>query len=334
MGLLEMTKTLCPYCAECIREPSRDHIFPDFLGGRRTIAACKGCNETAGNTFEARAALMLYGMQVSMSTWGLSFKRTAPPWKRAHNYKGLDFDISAQDSEPRLTLSRPIREINEDGKLTAITFGNRQEAERMAKRARRKGKKGAVVQKLTVEIDRPLVPFRFELSPAVLRTALKMCYALSTRLPGFTLSDVAHARSILQADPRFLPVNVVPAFETYAALDDLRSPLSHVIYVERNGVRVSGVVQFYGVIQLFCGLGTSVSSEDTSAGLGVLDPLTGTERFSELESLALNLPRPITEEELPGVGKSWLKKFETSAKARGATKPINLTGTLTTTSVP
>ena len=153
-----------------------------------------------------------------------------------------------------------------------------------------------------------------------------MCYALSTRLPGFTLSEVAHARSILQADPRFLPVNVVSAFETYALLDDLRLPLSHVIYVERNGTRVSGVVQFYGVIQLFCGLGTSVS-ENTSAGLGVLDPLTGTERFSQLKSLALNFPAPITEEDLSGAGKSWLKKFENSAKARGATKPINLTGT-------
>jgi hypothetical protein len=322
-----MNEALCPYCAKSIRQNSRDHIFAEFLGGKKMIPTCKPCNDRAGNTFEARTAVMLYGMQVSMSTWGLSFNRTAPPWKRAHKFGALEFDVSAHDSEPKLTLSRPIKEISNEGKLISITFGNRREAERIAERARRKGNKGAIVQKLGVEIDRPQIPFRFELSPAVLRTALKMCYALSTRLTSFTLTEVAHARSILQADPRFLPVNVVPAFETYAALDDLRSPLSHVIYVERNGARVSGVVQFYGVIQLFCGLGTSVSSENTSAWLGVLDPLTGTERFSELESVALNLPTPITEEDLPGVGKSWLEKFETSAKARGATKPINLTGT-------
>lgn len=306
-----MSKALCPYCAECIREHSRDHIFPEFLGGRKTILACKGCNETAGNTFEARAALMVYGMQVSMSTWGLSFKRTAPPWKRAHKYRGLEFDISAQGSEPKLTLSCPIKEINEEGKLASITFGNRKEAERVAQRAGRKGNKRVVVQKLGVEIDQPQIPFRFELSPDLLRTGLKMCYALSTRLAGFTLNEVAHARSILQGDPNFLPVNVIPAFETYAALDHLRLPLSHVIYVERNGARVSGVIQFYGVIQLFCGLGISASTESSSARLGLLDPLTGTERFSDLNSLGLNFPTPITQEVLSEVGQFGWKNFRT-----------------------
>ena len=322
------SKILCPYCEQLIQEYSRDHIFPEFLGGSRTIAACKPCNEIFGNTFEGRAAAMLYGMQVSMSTWGLSFRQTAPRWRRALKHQGIEFDISVEGTEPKLTLSRPIKEVRKDGTLSAISFGNAKEAVRTLRNARKKGYDNAVLETVALEMPSPSIPFRFELNQHVLRTALKMCYALSTLLPQFDPNEVAHARSILKFDPHRMHVNVIPAFETYESLDDMHEPLSHLVYVERDESRLYGVVRFFGVLQVFCGLGrVDRKSEPGAALMGILDPITGKEKFSDAPSLSLPIPSFTGEEGLSHANNSWFQKFKESAVARGATKPINLVGT-------
>lgn len=325
---------LCPYCELPIVDYSRDHIFPQFLGGSSKIPACKQCNEIFGGTFEGRAAAMLYGMQVSMSTWGLSFSQTAPAWRRAVEHKGLEFDISVEGADPKLQLSRPIKEVGKDGKLTSISFGNRKEAEKSVKRARKRGHDKAVVQKVQVEIPAPHIPFVFELNPGVLRAALKMCYALSTSLPGFTLGEVAHARALLKGDPSRLPVNVIPSFEIYKPLDALREPLSHVIYVERDETRIYGVVQFFGVLQLYCGLGRPDGPAPRASRIGILDPLTGAEKFSDVAQLGLPMPSLVRDEELSQAADGWLKRFQEGAVMRGATKAVDLTGTLSYKSNP
>jgi hypothetical protein len=324
-----MTKRiLCPYCEQPIKEYSRDHIFPEFLGGSRKIPACKQCNERFGSTFEGRAAAMLFGMQVSMSTWGLSFSQAVPAWRRALTHMGLEFDISIEDGEPKLRLSRPIKEVGKDGKLTSISFGNKKHAERAVKQARKKGHDRAVVQKISAEMPAPHIPFVFDLGPSVQRTALKLCYALSTSLPGFTLDEVAHARAILKGDPSRLPSSAMPAFEIYESLDSMREPLSHVIYVERDETLIYGVAQFFGVLQLFCGLGKPNGSAPRAARIGILDPITGVEKFPDVTPLDLPMPSSVRDEELPQMAATWLKRFQEGAVIRGATKPVNLEGTL------
>jgi HNH endonuclease len=321
-------RILCPYCEQPIKDYSRDHIFPEFLGGSWKIPACKQCNERFGSTIEGRAAAMLFGLQVSMATWGLSFSQAVPAWRRALEHMGLEFDISIEDGEPKLQLSRPIKEMGKEGKLTSISFGNKKEAERAVKQARKKGYDKAVVQKISMEMPTPHIPFVFDLGPSVQRTALKLCYALSTSLPGFTLDEVAHARAILKSDPDRLPPGVIPSFEIYESLDAMRAPLSHVIYVERDETVIYGVVQFFGVIQLFCGLGKPNGSAPRAARIGILDPITGVETFPDVAPLDLPLPTSVGYEELPQVADTWLKRFQEGAVMRGATKPIKLEGEL------
>lgn len=321
-------KILCPYCGQPIEVYSRDHIFPEFLGGSRTIPACKQCNDIFGSTFEGQAAVMLYGMQVSMSTWGLSFSQTAPAWRRAFEHMGLKFDILIEGAEPKLQLSHPIKEVGKDGKLKAISFGNKKEAERAVNKARKRGHDKAVMQKLHVEIPAPQYPFVFNLGPHVLRTALKMCYALSTTLPGFTLGEVANARAVLKGDHGRMPTNVTPAFEVYDSLDAIREPLSHVIYVERGEAHIYGVVQFFGVVQLFCELGIPQDSATRAARIGILDPITGVERFPEVDLLGLPAPAVLRGEELSEGAAAWLKRFEEVAVSRGARNTVDLSGTL------
>jgi hypothetical protein len=190
------------------------------------------------------------------------------------------------------------------------------------------------MQKIQVEMPAPHVPFVFDLGPYVLRAALKMCYALSTSLPGFTLAEVAHARAILKDDPGRPPIDVVPSFDIYESLNSLREPLSHVIYVERGETIIYGVVQFFGELQLYCALGRPDGSAPRAARVGILDPLTGAERFSDVNPLSLPLPTELGDEELSQAADAWLKRFQEAAVARGATKPINLEGTLSFFSIP
>lgn len=325
--------TICPYCERPLEDYSRDHIFPGFLGGGRKIPACKPCNDIFGSTFEARAAAVLYRVQVSMATWGLSFTQAPRMWRRALTHMGREYDISVEDAETKLRISSPIKEDGGDGRLAAISFGNKAEAERAVRRARRKGYVRATVQKIGVEMPAPHIPFEFDLGPGVVRTALKMCYALGTTLLGFNLAEVAHARAILKGDPNSLPPNVIPSFEVYESLDAVREPLSHVIYVERDETRVYGVVQFFGVLQLYCGLGRPDGSAPAAARAGVLDPLTGAESFFDPEPLRLKIPSIVGEDDLPEAAGAWLKRFQDGAVSRGATEPVNLAGTLSYRSV-
>lgn len=98
--------------------------------------------------------------------------------------------------------------------------------------------------------------------------------------------------------------------------------------MERDETRFYGVVQFFGVLQLYCGLGQPNGSAPAVARAGVLDPITGAESFSDPESLRLKLPSIIGEDDLPGAAGSWLKRFQDGAVGRGATEPVNLAGTL------
>jgi hypothetical protein len=159
-----------------------------------------------------------------------------------------------------------------------------------------------------------------------------MCYALGTTLPGFKLAEVARARNS-QGRSRQLAPNIIPSFEVYESLDAVREPLSHVIYVERDETRFYSVVQFFGVLQLYCGLGQPDGSAPAVARAGILDPITGNESFSDLESPRLKLPSIIGEDDLSGVAGAWLKRFQDGAVSRGATEPVNLASTLSYRSV-
>lgn len=290
------------------------------------IAACRDCNGKFGHSFEAQSALMLYAMQTSMATWGLTFKQAPRLWKRALSHRGLEFDLLVEDSEPKFRLSRPIQQRTKAGKLVSIIFGNIKQAELAAKSARRKGNKSAEVERILVETTRPQIPLQYELSPQLLRTGLKMCSALATKLPHFSVDEISDARISLKGPSRRLPSNVDPAFETYSSLDQLRKPLSHVIYVERTPTMTYGVVQFFGVIQLFCRLGVAGQKLSPTGHLGVLDPISGDEEFRETTPLSLPFPTSVSENELQTVAQLWLSKFEKSAKKRGATKPLKLEG--------
>lgn len=316
----------CPYCLSPIVIPSDDHVFPRFLEGRKTIACCKPCNDRFGHTFEGSVSRMIKAMRVSMRTWGLKLAGPIESWANAYEYEGRKFDISSDGVGTKLRLGTPIPDTSPDGSTRAVLFGSYSEAERAVQNVQRKGRSGSV-ETLSTEITFSGARFNFQIDRALYRTALKMCTAISVLDPRFSTADTNHARAVLEMDAEHGPVpNVTIAFQDYPSLDELRPPLSHVVYLERCNGHTQGVVQFFGVIQLFLRVGSDESHSGSPAIIGVLDSITGEEWFDAMnEPLGLFAPR-VSEQEFAEGQNRWLRKFERSAVDRGAREPPNLSG--------
>lgn len=66
----------CPYCGSDFAD-SDDHIFPAFLGGKRTMPACRACNSRFGHTFEAQVAGTLEPIYVQLAKWGVPLPKAS-----------------------------------------------------------------------------------------------------------------------------------------------------------------------------------------------------------------------------------------------------------------
>lgn len=123
-------------------------------------------------------------------------------------------------------------------------------------------------------------------------------------------------------------------FSRYIELEALRNPLSHLVYVESRASGLYAVVQFFGVVQLYCKLGTPLQSID-AALVGTLDPLLGAESLVETKPLGLPEP-PFSMPEADAVQgiQGWMLRFREEAIARGATSPPNFTVNTVTVTKP
>jgi hypothetical protein len=144
-----------------------------------------------------------------------------------------------------------------------------------------------------------------------------MSVALSRLVPTFDIEEVALARDVLYSG-KIGSRPVETAWDDYAVLDEHRPELAHTIYIERGEKAVYGVVQFFGSLQFYCRLGDPMR-QSRAAFLGTLDPLTGEERFAEVEPL--NLAKQSSwrlTTDMPGLISHWEEKVWAGAIKRGA----------------
>ena len=100
----DVEDTNCPYCQRLLlskennsdQKRSRDHIFPNFLGGSATVQICKRCNNTFGHSFEANVSKTLAPLMVMLGHAGIKPKKPAV-WKKAFiNPKdGGEYDLNS-----------------------------------------------------------------------------------------------------------------------------------------------------------------------------------------------------------------------------------------------
>lgn len=278
----------CPYCSAPLNERSRDHVFPQFLGGRKWVWSCKPCNDVFGHSIEAAAERQVFTpTYVFLSALGLKHIREGAIWQHAFERDGAAYHLIAHGGTVRERLSRPIIDRDEMGRVVGGTFPDEAAAKAFLKHV--EGQGGKVVMERDNEYPKA-IPSLFgviDFGPLVLRPALKMAIAGASLLgisPDLLRDAASDARA--PTDEGVLRRCTVVRID-YADIKEYGKPLSHVVYVERSPTRVYAVVQFFGVLQVWCGLSPKPAGTEHAALVGVLDPITGKERFDYTSPLDL-----------------------------------------------
>lgn len=315
-------KNICPYCCKRFSssEDTSDHIFPEFLGGRTTILACRDCNSKFGYGFEAKVSSDLSQLTVVLARCGLKPLRVVA-WKRAFrdSTTGLEYDL---DTAGRARLSRPMIERGSQGKIKRATFPmatllDAKRVERHADTLKRKGlAKEVRITRLDLTFKQPpLNPLRLNIGPELRRLAVKMCAGIThlCNADNDTLEDGVRIY-LLNPDSNYVPVRM--AFFNYEVLEKLRPSLSHAVYIEGDSQakRSYGVVQLYGAIQLYVVLNREYTGQSFSK-MGFLDTRSGKEKFRDVAPLNLpEAPQQISVEEYRNGITSWLDKVNSQVR--------------------
>lgn len=309
------TSDVCPYCLGRPRD-SDDHVFPQFLGGTKTVRACKPCNHGFGHRFEGPVSSDLAPVVVVLSFSGYKHPRVVVyqrAWTDAET--GIEYDL---DSERQSYPSKPHL-IKKEGKVKGIVARSLREARRIAKFLIAKGQaKGYIEKRETQEgLRPPLRNIEIHIGKELRQLAVKMCVAVGQVIvPGIPLLDDRCRRFLLAESPTSSPVRQDDSY--YPGLDSLRPPLAHAVYLEADPAvhKCFGVVQFFGgAFQMYVPLSDEYSGPEFAA-LGTLDVVSRKEEFGQI--MPLRIPEPpqfIRQEQLVQSMAAWGQKFNEQVTA-------------------
>lgn len=281
---------LCPYCLVSPRD-SDDHVFPDFLGGTRTVQSCVKCNNSFGHRFEGPVSKDLAPIMVVLSLSGYKHKRLAV-YERAwiDETTGIEYNL---DSERQSYPTKPHLIKKEDGTVEHIVARSPNEGRKIAASLLEKGRLKGFVEKFEIKNIKlpPIRNVQFSVGGEMRQLAVKTCTAIGQLVvPDIVLLDEPCRQFLLEENPVSSPVQ--QSFIRYPELDALRPPLAHAVYIEGDSrlTKCFGIVQLFGgAFQFFVPLSSSYTGRDFAA-LGVLDVKTFQEQFQEIERL--QLPEP------------------------------------------
>ena len=315
----DQTKEECPYSDLPFGEFTNDHIFPESLGGRRTIRVCRNCNSKFGHLFEAVAAKQLKRMQVFVSHFGLDLSRTPASWPSALEIDGVIYDLKSGACGAQYELARPVILRNETGQITGGRARSLTEAKQIANSLKRKGlaKDVNVEKRASENLNGVKLEVDLSYNQELYKFSAKLASNLSIAMGREHLIKASGIANYLHGASTW---NTRLAYCDTSAIRDLRPPLSHAAYVE-FGLVSHAVIILFGGPQIYVPL----PAAKKGAILGFLDPITGEERFDEVAPLGI-LPAPsaLTEGEFQVHFKYILRRLTEEGIARGAKNPPNL----------
>ncbi len=318
-GFPDQPGEVCPYSDPPFGEFTNDHIFPDFLGGRRSIRVCRECNSHFGHSFEARAASQLKRMQVFVSHFGLDLTCTPATWPSAIEIEGTTYNLCSGPNGVQYELARPVILRNEAGDIIGGRARSRSEAEQAAASLIKKGKAKEI---------------KIEEGPSENLNDVKLSvdlsynddlYRFSAKLAGNMAVAMGHEALIRESGiARYLHGS--PGWGTRIAHCDtsgirsLRPQLSHTVYIE-FGPQSHAIVILFGGMQIYVPL----PSAGQGAILGFLDPITGEESFGEVTPVNVIPPPDFwTDAQAQAHFADMTQHLTNEANERGATCPPNL----------
>jgi hypothetical protein len=270
----------CPYCEGPSSTFTDDHIFPQFLGGRRTIRVCRDCNNTFGHTFEGGAARQLKRLQVFISGFGLDLTKVSGFWPSALTIGDNTYDLISGPEGVQYKLSKPTIRRDSEGNITGGTARSVTEAKQIGRGLRKAS--------LAKEIEISEAPYeQFDDVVLTIPTSFDSdLYRFATKLVAAVLVNFGYRQLISNSGiGAYLHAKgewqTTPAFCDITAINKLSPPLSHAVYVEL-GTPSYGVAVIFGHLKVFVPL---PHRPIRKAYLATLDPIDGDEAFSQVDPI-------------------------------------------------
>jgi hypothetical protein len=310
----------CPFSDPPFGKFTNDHIFPEFLGGRRTIRVCRDCNNLFGHSFEAKASDLLKRMQVFISHFGLNLTRSPATWPCAIEVDGTTYNLKSGPDGAQYELSRPIVSRNEAGDIIGGRARSWSEAREFAASLMASGKAKEV--RIEEAHDENLNDVKLctglSYNDDIYRFSAKLVSNTAILMGRKALIRASGIARYLQGGPgssaRIAHCNT-------SGIRSLRPGLSHTVYIEFNSLESRALVILFGWMQIYVPL----PAAKQGAILGFLDPITGEESFRETKPLNITpAPRFWTESDAR-VHFSYIgQRLSEEANERGAKYPPDL----------
>jgi len=270
----------CPYCEPPYSNFTDDHIFPQFLGGRRVIRVCKRCNSAFGHSFEGRASQQLKRVQVFISHFGLDLSRNSGLWPSALAIEGAEYDLTSGPAGAQYRLSKPVIQRSPEGLVIGGKARSKSEANKIARGIVESG------NAKEVEIWAEETPVLEDIKLDIAGTFDEDLFRFATKLSAAVLAAFGYRELIARSQiPSYLhektkwPTSV--AFCDVEPLHKLKPPLAHTVYVELGQVSYS-IVLIFGYMKLFVPLPRFPQARGMLASL---DPITGEENFGDVDPI-------------------------------------------------
>lgn len=302
---------ICPYCL--VREAdSREHIFPQFLGGRETILACSTCNnDLFGTKTEGVVARQMAQLIVRLAQCGLTPKGKHV-WKKAFSKVVGDTEIWYDlQSDGSCVRSSSSVERGPDGTITALYLrggGNDSKQLKSLEKAHPGVRFGAFEETEMVAPPGKL-ELQLPLSKELQRLSMKICVALGVHF-GVEAKNISHKsrKFLLDAEPLRPPVHV--NFPGIESLESLKNGFCHSVYVEGNPLTGlhSGVVEFFGFTQMYVQLSRHYVGP-MFAAIGEVNLVTRAEALRMCDPISVVRPvsRRGKREYMETLERGWLK---------------------------
>lgn len=308
-----------------------DHIFFEAIGGRRTIRACKGCNDRFGHSFEAQTIQNnLHPLLVLLGDGGVSVLDPGAKWKNAFVGKdGLPYHLTLGPhgmvpEGARIAVERDPSTPN----MIRVTVNEDAAAPKLLHQFSNSKKFHLTSRVKLPPVQNDNVQATFNMGNAMRMTALKMAFAVATIALPTELDRFVEARKNLGGSVSDLDQTQVRIdHRDHPVLDRNRKPLCHAIYVEQAEGIVHGVVQFFGSFQFWVKLSSRISCPSETAMIATLDPISGIEEFREIPRLGI----PVCKGDETVDSATPIRKFNLGAAWRGAKKSEILSLTKITT---
>ncbi len=272
-----------------------------------TIPACKICNDRFGHAIEGPVSRDLAPVIVILRTSGLVAPKLAT-WLRAYKdtETGIEYDLN---SDLQARRSDPIVSRDEAGKMKEAFFHDEKMKRKFVAAAEKRGKKALVIDHPAETKSIPPLACKLTFGLELRRLAMKMAVALGNHVQsGNRLLDPTSRGFLLSESEE--GTRTIRDVSVYHSLEEQRPPLSHLIYLEGNATNrhCYGVVQFYGLFQIYLTLNESSYDGSDFAALAILNPaMQYSETFKNVNSLRLT-PPPIHRAYGSGVA-GWSQRF-------------------------